>query len=98
MNTSIYITYQYYYYTHYAILYTLYSHLKWVARSGSDGALEDLVTTGTDGLVLQWSLRKGLAFTTLMHLKRNIMVGGLCICHTIVYYCYMCFLCISLYV
>ena len=58
----------------YYTIHTKYSHLKWVARSGSDGALEDLVTTGTDGLVLQWSLRKGLAFTTLMHLKRNIMV------------------------
>lgn len=43
--------------------------LKWVVK-GTE-RLETLVSISTDGVVLEWNLKKGLVVSTLMQLKKS---------------------------
>jgi WD40 repeat protein len=48
--------------------------LRWVVRGIEKN--ETLVSISTDGAVLEWNLKKGLAVSTLMYLKRSGMGEG----------------------
>lgn len=49
--------------------------LKWIKR-GKNDSVETLVSTSTDGNVYEWSMKKGLEFTTLMQLVRSGLGDG----------------------
>jgi hypothetical protein len=56
------------------------SDVVWMTRGGSRA--EDLLSSGADGRVILWSLRRGLSGHVLLRLKRTASVCTLAHCFT----------------